>query len=223
MLKSRLKRVAVTANATARSVNLIDVICEAALCSWRQTRFRIQRVTDHEQEIEPNRNWGGIALMAAFAAPIALAADQVLSCTPQAAQGPDTQVLISEGFFGKGRILWPSPAGTVVYNILEKTSVSYSAEQVASSDATAPSGKLYINRLNGELNFELPVSPRVADTLAAVCKGNLTREECSQTLRQSNSSPSSFCFAYVDCSKLGGGAVSGVVASYKCKRSYKKF
>lgn len=166
---------------------------------------------------------GLIALMAAFAAPAAMAADQVLSCTPQGAQGPDTQVLISEGMFSKGRILWPSPAGTVVYNILEKTSVSYSAEQVVSSDQTAPGGKLYLNRLNGDLNFRLPVSSKVADALSAVCNGTLTREECSQTLSQSNNSPSSFCFAYVDCSKLGGVTVSGVEASYKCKRSYKKF
>jgi|LNFM01.2.fsa_nt_gb hypothetical protein len=171
-----------------------------------------------------NRTFGLVlALLSCTLAYPAYAADQVLMCQPQSAKGQDVRILISQGMFAKGKILWPSQAGTTIFDIREKTSVSYRAEQSPPADGPRVGGVLYINRLNGELHYSLLVTPKTVDILDSVCKGNLSSDECARRLQSRGEAPPSVCFASIDCNKLGQDGVSGVEASYSCRRSFKKF
>lgn len=164
----------------------------------------------------------GAALLLLWTSLPARAADQVLSCLPQAADGAEVRVMISESMFSRGRILWPSQAGTLVFEISEKTSVSYTAEQKKDSEQSN-SSRLYINRLNGQLQIQVPVGSEAAATLAQFCRGDISRDECATRLKRAKDAVASVCFASIDCTKLTGDQVSGVEASYNCKRSFKKF
>ncbi len=115
-------------------------------------------------------------LFCALAYP-AKAADQVLTCQPLLAKGQEVRILISQGVFAKGRILWPSQAGTTVFDIREKTSVSYRAEQSPPALGHRAGGVLCTNRLNGDLHYTLSVTPKTADALASVCKSSLSPDE----------------------------------------------
>ena len=108
------------------------------------------------------------------------ASEQVLTCVADGPNGGDTQVLISESLLSQGRILWPSQAGTAVFNIGAKTAVSYTATEVATK-AKTPS-RLYLNRLNGALFLELDTSPLLLDTIRGVCSGAVSREACMRLL-----------------------------------------
>jgi hypothetical protein len=162
-----------------------------------------------------------IACMCLSAGSPVQASEQVLSCAPLAADGPEIRVLISERMFSKGVILWPSQAGTTVFEIREKTAVSYTAAQTAKAEAAGPGGSVYINRLNGQLRFRAPPVPELAGTIAKLCRGAISREECAETLG-SSSVGASVCFASVDCTKMEHN-VGPIEASYNCKRSFKKF
>lgn len=167
-----------------------------------------------------------VSLMAGSAAfaPQASAANQVLACSPEKGNGEDTQVMITESMLSQGRILWPSTTGTITYLIKEKSPVSYlAAEDIKSTPRVA--SRLYINRLNGELQLELPLKPEHVVLLNDLCNGRITREDCARRLEGEDPSTRPACFAPINCQQLGGATPAHPVvqAAYKCRRSFKKF
>jgi hypothetical protein len=117
--------------------------------------------------------------------------------------------------------MWPSQAGTTIYNINEKTSVSYAASE--DEKATKHPSRLYINRLNGALHIEFVTNTELIKALRGLCTGALTPHGCANQLESQSVGARSLCFAPLDCNKINDATIDVVQANYKCRRSFKKF
>ena len=156
-------------------------------------------------------------------------ADQVLVCTPRSGSRSPTTLLIKGAPYTPTEIVWPGwgQDGVRKFTIKSYSDAHYTAlERDVKGEDTA--GRIYINRLDGQLTLENHIIPEARAILVKLCDGEITRDACLKQQGSLQGGHPSTCFAaearpQTECERWKHGSNLLSTFVYSCVPGLRKF